>query len=92
MDKVFVKVDYQILAGGAIRPTRIHWHDGRIWNIDKTLHACTSECDFKGIRYTVLIGSAEKYLYRLGSQWYVDSGYTIYEIGYRPLLGRILPV
>lgn len=59
MDKVFVKVDYQVLAGGAIRPTRIHWHDGRIWNIDKTLHACTSECDFKGIRYTVLIGSAE---------------------------------
>lgn len=47
MDKVFVKVDYQVLAGGAIRPTRIHWHDGRIWNIDKTLHACTSECDFK---------------------------------------------
>ena len=72
MDKVFVKVDYQVLAGGAIRPTRIHWHDGRIWNIDKTLHACTSECDFKGIRYTVLIGSAEKYIYRLGSKWYVE--------------------
>ena len=29
MEKVFVKVDYQVLAGGAIRPTRIHWHDGR---------------------------------------------------------------
>ena len=26
MDKVFVKVDYQVLAGGAIRPTRIHWY------------------------------------------------------------------
>ena len=54
MEKVFVKVDYQVLAGGAIRPTRIHWHDGRTWNIDKTLHSCTSEHDFKGIRYTVL--------------------------------------
>ena len=72
MDKVFVKVDYQVLAGGAIRPTRIHWHDGRIWNIDKTLHACTSECDFKGIRYTVLIGSAERNIYRVGSSWYVE--------------------
>ena len=41
--------------------------------IDKTLHACTSECDFKGIRYTVLIGSAEKYLYRIDDQWYVES-------------------
>lgn len=51
MEKVFVKVDYQVLTGGAIRPTRIHWHDGRTWNIDKTLHSCTSEHDFKGIRY-----------------------------------------
>lgn len=53
MEKVFVKVDYQVLTGGAIRPTRIHWHDGRTWNIDKTLHSCTSEHDFKGIRYTI---------------------------------------
>ena len=73
MEKVFVKVDYQVLAGGAIRPTRIHWHDGRTWNIDKTLHSCTSEHDFKGIRYTVLIGSAEKYLYRIGDKWYVEA-------------------
>lgn len=34
MDKVFVKVDYQVLAGGAIRPTRIHWHDGRMGHSD----------------------------------------------------------
>ena len=71
MEKVFVKVDYQVLTGGAIRPTRIHWHDGRTWNIDKTLHSCTSEHDFKGIRYTVLIGSAEKYIYRVNHEWYV---------------------
>ena len=73
MEKVFVKVDYQVLTGGAIRPTRIHWHDGRVWDIEKTLHSCTSQCDFEGIRYTVLIGSAEKYLYRIGDKWYVES-------------------
>ena len=56
--KVFVKVDYQILTGGAIRPTRIHWHDGRTWEIQKTLHSCASADNFIGIRYTVLIGSA----------------------------------
>lgn len=72
MNQVFVKVDYQILTGGAIRPIQVHWHDGRIWKIDKTLHACTSE-EFKGIRYTVLIGSAEKYLYRIDDRWYVES-------------------
>lgn len=30
MEKVFVKVDYQILDGGAVRPVRIHWRDGRV--------------------------------------------------------------
>ena len=72
MKKVFVKVDYQVITGGAVVPTRIHWHDGRTWDIVKTLHACTSQCDFEGIRYTVLIGSAEKYLYRIGGKWYVE--------------------
>ena len=73
MDKVYVNVDYQVLSGGAIKPVRIYWHDGRVWKIKKTLHSCTSEDEFKGIRYTVLIGSAEKYLYRIGDTWYVES-------------------
>lgn len=30
--------------------------------------------EFEGIRYTILIGSAVKNIYRLGSSWYV---YTI---------------
>ena len=73
MEKVYVKVDYQVLTGGAVRLVRIHWHDGRTWDIVKTLHSCISECDFEGIRYTVLIGSAEKYLYRIGDKWYVEA-------------------
>ena len=73
MGKVFVKVDYQVIDGGAVRPVCIHWHDDRVWKIKKTLHSCTSEDEFKGIRYTVLIGSAEKYLYRIDDQWYVES-------------------
>ena len=31
MKKVYVKVDYQILLGGVIRPVVIHWYDGRTW-------------------------------------------------------------
>ena len=73
MKKVFVNVDYQVLSGGAIKPVRIYWHDGRVFNIRKTLHSCTSEDDFEGIRYTVLIGTAERYLYRIGLKWYVES-------------------
>ncbi len=81
MEKVYVKVDYQVLTGGAVRPTRIHWHDGRTWDIRKTLHSCTSEDEFEGIRYTVLIGSAEKYLYRVGDRWYVSSIQTEVDSG-----------
>ena len=66
MEKVYVNVDYQVLVGGAIKPVRIYWHDGRAFDIRKTLHCCTSEDEYEGIRYTVLIGSAEKYLYRIG--------------------------
>ena len=73
MEKVYVNVDYQVLGGGALKPVRIYWTDGRAFDVRKTLHSCTSEDDFDGIRYTVLIGSAEKYLYRIGGKWYVKA-------------------
>ena len=72
MEKVYVNVDYQVLGGGALKPVRIYWADGRAFDVRKTLHSCTSEDDFEVIRYTVLIGSAEKYLYRIGGKWYVE--------------------
>lgn len=73
MSKTFVNVDYQVFANGTVKPLRIHWRDGRKWEIEKILHTCSSEDDFKGIRYTILIGSAEKYLYRVDEKWYVES-------------------
>lgn len=81
MEKIYVKVDYQVLVGGSIRPVRIYWCDGRTWDIKKTLHSCTSVGDFEGIRYTVLIGSAEKYLYRVDDKWYVESIQTEVDTG-----------
>ena len=72
MEKVYVNVDYQVLVGGAIKPVRIYWHDGRAFVIRTTLQCGTSEDDYEGSRYTVLIGSAEKYLYRIGGKWYVE--------------------
>lgn len=32
MEKVYVNVDYQVLVGGAIKPVRIYWHDGRAYH------------------------------------------------------------
>ena len=85
MEKVYVNVDYQVLVGGAIKPVRIYWHDGRAFDIRKTLHCCTSEDEYEGIRYTVLIGHAEKYLYRIGGKWYVEPIQTEVDTGWEAI-------
>lgn len=72
MKKVYVQVDSERLDSGEILPVRITWHDGRVWNIDRVIYSCASlDGEYEGIRYTVYIGSAEKYIYRAGHAWYV---------------------
>ena len=72
MDKLFVKVRCEHQKDGTLRPRQIIWTDGRTWNIRRTIHVAEPvENEFEGIRYTVLIGSAEKYIYRIGTKWYV---------------------
>ena len=72
MKKVYVQVDSERLDSGEILPVRITWHDGRDCNIDRVIHSCASlDGEYEGIRYTVYIGSAEKYIYRAGHAWYV---------------------
>ena len=72
MKKVYVQVDSERLDSGEILPVRIIWHDGRVWIIDRVIHSCASlDGEYEGIRYTVYIGSAEKYIYRAGHAWYV---------------------
>ena len=72
MRRIYVTVDCRQYKNGEIRPLRIHWKDGRQWDITKLLHsAYPMDDEFKGIRYTVLIGATEKHLYRYNDQWYV---------------------
>ena len=72
MDKLFVNVRCDHHKDGTLRPRQITWTDGRTWNIRRPIHVAEPvENEFEGIRYTVLIGSAEKYIYRIGTQWYV---------------------
>ena len=72
MKRVYVQIDSERLESGEIVPLRITWQDGRIWESDRVIHACASlDGEYEGIRYTVIIGSAEKYIYRAGHAWYV---------------------
>ena len=72
MKRVTVQVDSERLESGEIVPIRITWQDGRVWKIDRVIHSCASlDGVYEGIRYTVYIGSAERYIYRAGHAWYV---------------------
>ena len=73
MQKKYVSVSAEVDTDGVIRPLLIRWHDGRQWEVTKVLHTCTASHDeFEGVRYTVKIGRAVKYLYREVQRWYVD--------------------
>ena len=57
---------------GTEKPSVIYWPDGRNWKIQRVLHETVLEgAYFEGIRYTILIGSAEKFIYRNGEGWFV---------------------
>lgn len=72
MNKVYVQVDSKRLDTGEVVPLTLVWEDGRTFNIDRVIHSCVSlDGEYEGIRYTVIIGSAEKYIYRAGHAWYV---------------------
>ena len=72
MSKTFVRVDCRKSRDGTEKPSVIYWPDGRNWKIKRVLHETVLEgADFEGIRYTILIGSAEKFIYRNGEGWFV---------------------
>ena len=75
MGKVYVSVESITYADGSIVPLKIFWDDGRTWDIKRVIHMAEPvNNEFEAIRYTILIGSAVKNIYRLGASWYV---YTI---------------
>lgn len=74
MGKVKVGINCEVSADGVTTPLRLVWKDGRQWEIERVLHTCRSpDQSFEGIRYTVLIGGVEKYLYQTKCGWYVTT-------------------
>lgn len=73
MKRVYVNVGCTILPNGQELPSVIFWPDGKhIWRIEKVLHVKKQDkVGQEGFRYTIVIGGAEKYIYRNGTGWYV---------------------
>ena len=75
MRKKYIDVEV-MCSGGTVRPLRIHQEDGSILPVKRTLHTASPvDHEFEGIRYTVLIGSAEEYMYLDGKRLYVDPSF-----------------
>ena len=72
MRRLYVTVNCDQTEEGQSIPRVIKWDESRRSVIRKVLYSCTSPTEFEGIRYTVLIGSAEKYLFKAGDKWYVE--------------------
>jgi hypothetical protein len=72
-NKVYITVQCSVSPDGITCPNKIRWGDGRVWKIERVLHTCRSpDLSFEGVRYAVLIGGTEKYLYRDDEKnWYV---------------------
>ena len=73
MKRVYVNVECSILPNGSELPSAVFWPVGkRKWAIDRVLHVKKQDrIGYEGFRYTVVIGGAEKYIYRNNTGWYV---------------------
>lgn len=72
MKKELVTVEVESEPDGILIPKAILWKDGRRFEISRVLYYSDSPTgEYEGIRYTVIIGSAEKYIYRVNHKWYV---------------------
>ncbi|NLN81406.1 MAG: hypothetical protein GX136_02520 [Clostridiales bacterium] len=72
MKKEPVTVEADKLPDGMLIPKAVLWKDGRRFEVTRVLYYSASPTgEYDGIRYTVIIGSAEKYIYRVNHKWYV---------------------
>ena len=74
--KVYVPVNLDVDAEGNIRPRLIRWIDGRVYEIDRLKHKCraaSTKVGGCGIRYTVMIGGHESFLFNEDEKWFVEA-------------------
>lgn len=73
--KVYVDVTARFASDGDLRPLAVQWEDGRIYQVDRVLDvrpAASLKAGGAGIRYRVLIGSCETFLFLEENRWFVE--------------------
>ena len=70
VEKIPVIVETEKKENGSRRPVSIVLPSGHFFRIDRVLHYAVSPDEYEGLRFTVMIGGEEKYIYRSGDSWY----------------------
>lgn len=74
--KQYVSVTAKFDCDGNILPIKIHWDDGRNFEIDRITdirYAASLKAGGAGIRYTCRIKQNEKYLYLEDNRWFINN-------------------
>lgn len=73
--KEFISVTARFDPDGNLLPMKIHWKDGRSFDIDKILdirYAASHNAGGAGIRYSCRIMGQQKFLFLEDNRWFVD--------------------
>ena len=74
--KIFVDVTLKTDKEGNTRPLTITWETGQVFPIDRVKYVCRAaalKAGGSGIRYTVVIGRNETYLFEEDGKWFVEA-------------------
>lgn len=73
--KVFVAITAEHDTNGIIKPTILHWEDGRKWDIDKVYdvrQAASLKAGGQGMRYTCRIAGKQVFLFCDDGKWFIE--------------------
>ncbi len=74
--KIYVAIELLTRTDGTMRPQQLIWENGISYPIDRVLHvtpAASLKVGGRGIRYTVVIGGRERYLFFEDGRWFVEA-------------------
>ena len=74
--KKYISVTARFDEDGNLLPLKIHWNDGRTFDIDRVTdvrYAASLKAGGAGIRYTCRIGGNLRYIFLEENRWFVDT-------------------
>lgn len=77
--KQYISVTVKFDTDGNLLPLKIHWEDGRSFDIDRVTdirYAASLKAGGIGLRYTCRILGMERYIFLEENRWFVESKNT----------------